>query len=107
MKPNLPNGYRLNQSKHLKSVFDCSIFRKPVNKSTKRRIINLSEDEDEDEDGENEEGSNEKSNAPLRRVSLSPPPIVGQEALRQAMAVIQEHAPTNQPTTRPQTSNID
>lgn len=91
--------YLLNQGGPLETNIDCSITRKPVIRPTKRRnIISLSSDD------ENEDESPGDLDIPLRHASLTPPPIVGQEALRQAMAVISEHVQNNRPRTQQQAS---
>jgi Ubiquitin-2 like Rad60 SUMO-like len=67
--------------------------------SKRRHVISLESDE------ENEEFAEESIVNPVRRpASLTPPPVVGEEALRQAMAVINEHVHKNRPRTGKQTS---
>src|SRR5436305_6068593 len=75
----------------------CRTVKKTVPSSKKRKsnVISLSTDDDDDEP-ENQL----QPTSPLRSPSLTPPPVVGPEALKQAMAVISEHRPNPEPRPR-------
>ena len=63
----------------------------------KRNIISL--DSDEDDEGE-DPAQEDRSTTAIRNPSLTPPPVVAPEALKQAMAVINDHVEQNRPHTR-------
>lgn len=88
---------------HLKSVLqrdrnqssDVSLMGSIINKSgpssRKKRKPVISLDSDESDDGVDKSSPEKATPKRNREISLTPPPILGAEAIRQAMTVIQEH----------------
>jgi len=95
----------------VKVNIDCSVTKKKAAPPSKKRrpIIPLSTDEEDNSEADPSEPVETNTD---RSISLTPPPIVGEEALQQAMAVINDHmknstsaTTTTRSRTRQQTSN--
>jgi hypothetical protein len=74
------------------------LAKKPLLPSKKKRNI-ISLDTDSDDEAP-DPGQDDRSITRIRIPSLTPPPIVAPEALKQAMAVINDHVEQNRPQTR-------